>query len=35
MGRDDQLATSPKLLDISYKYYGFNADLIEAINEWY
>ena len=31
-GRDDQIATSAKLLDIMYKFYGFNADLIEASN---
>ena len=31
-GRDDQITTSVKLLDIMHKSYGFNADLIEAIN---
>ena len=31
-GWDDQINTSAKLLDIMYKYYGFNADLIEVIN---
>ena len=31
-GRDNQIATSAKLLDITYKCYGFNADLIETIN---
>ena len=30
-GRDDQICTSAKLLDITYKSYGFLADLIEAI----
>ena len=29
--RDDQITTSAKLLDILYKSYGYNADLIEAI----
>ena len=29
---DDLIATSAKLLDITYKSYGFSADLIEAIN---
>ena len=32
MGRDNQIATSAKLLDIMYESYGFNADLIEPIN---
>ena len=32
VGRDDQITTSAKLLDIMHKSYGFNADLIEAIN---
>ena len=32
MGRDDQITTSAKLLDITHKSYGSNADLIEAIN---
>ena len=31
-GRDDQIPTSAKLLDIMYKSYEFIADLIEAIN---
>ena len=31
-GRDDQIATSAKLFDITHEYYGFNANLIEAIN---
>ena len=31
MGRDDQIATSAKLLDIMHKSYGFSADLIETI----
>ena len=30
-GRDDQFATSAKLLDIMYEPFGFNADLIETI----
>ena len=25
--RDDKIATSAKLLDISYEFYGFSADL--------
>ena len=29
--RDDQVTTSAKLLDIMHWYYGFNADLVEAI----
>ena len=32
MGRDDQIATSAKLLDITHESYGFNADLLEIIN---
>ena len=32
IGRDDQITTSAKLLDIAHKSYGSNADLIEAIN---
>ena len=32
MGRDDQITTIAKLLDITHESYGFNADLIEAIN---
>ena len=32
VGRDDQIATSAKLLDITHKSYGVNADLIETIN---
>ena len=31
-GRDVQIVSSAKLLDITYEPYGFNADLIEAIN---
>ena len=31
MGRDDKIATSAKLLDVTYQSYGFSADLIEAI----
>ena len=31
-GRDDQITTSAKSLDITHKSYRFNADLIEAIN---
>ena len=31
-GRDDQVATSAKLLDITYESYGFSSDLIETIN---
>ena len=31
-GRVDQITTNAKLLDIMQKSYGFNADLIEAIN---
>ena len=31
-GRDDQITTSAKLLDITNEFYGFNADLLEAIN---
>ena len=30
--RDDQIATSAKLLDITHAPYGFNADLIDTIN---
>ena len=30
--RSKQITTSAKLLDIAHKSYGFNADLIEAIN---
>ena len=30
VGRDDKIITSAKLLDITYKSYGFSADLIEA-----
>ena len=30
--RDNQIATSAKLLDITYESYGFSADLIETIN---
>ena len=28
VGWDDQISTSAKLLDITYKSYGFNADLL-------
>ena len=31
-GTDNQIATSAKLCDIMHESYGFNADLIEAIN---
>ena len=31
-GREDQIAASAKLLDITHKSYGFSADLIETIN---
>ena len=31
-GRDDQISTSAKLLDITDESYGFITDLIEAIN---
>ena len=31
-GRDNQIATSAKLLDITHESYGFNTNLIEAIN---
>ena len=31
-GRDEQITTSAKLLGITHESYGFNADLIEAIN---
>ena len=31
-GRDDQIATSAKLLDIMHESYEFSIDLIEAIN---
>ena len=31
-GRDDQIATNAKLLDIMLESYGFSGDLIEAIN---
>ena len=31
-GRDDQIATSAKLLDFMLESYGFSVDLIEAIN---
>ena len=30
VGKDDQIATIAKLLDILHKSYGFNADQIEA-----
>ena len=28
---DNQIATSAKLLDVKYKFYGFSGDLIEII----
>ena len=31
-GRNNKIATSAKLLNITYNSYGFTADLIEAIN---
>ena len=31
-GRDDLIATNATLLNIKYELYGFNGDLIEAIN---
>ena len=31
-GRDEQIATRAKLLNIKYKFYGFSGDLIETIN---
>ena len=31
-GKDDQIATSAKLLDIKYNFYGFSGDLIETVN---
>ena len=31
-GRDDQIATSTRLLSIKYEFYGFSGDLIETIN---
>ena len=31
-GRDDQIAISAKLLDITHRSYGFSVDLIETIN---
>ena len=31
-GRNVQIVSSAKLLDITYEPYGSNADLIEAIN---
>ena len=30
-GRDDQIATSTRLLSIKYEFYGFSGDLIETI----
>ena len=32
VGRDDQIATSTRLLSIKYEFYGFSGDLIETIN---
>ena len=34
-GRDDQIATSAKLLDIMHESYGFNADLIRLVTNEY
>ena len=31
-GRDDQIATNAKLLDITYESYGFSTDLLVIIN---
>ena len=31
MGKDDQIVTSAKLLDIMHESYGFSADLIGAL----
>ena len=31
-GRDDQIAINAKLLDNTYQFYGFSADLIEIID---
>ena len=31
-GRDDHVATSAKLLDITYESYEFSGDLLETIN---
>ena len=31
-GGDDSIATSTKLLNIKYKFYGFSADVRETIN---
>ena len=31
-GRNHQIATNAKLFDIMHEFYGFNAELIEAIN---
>ena len=32
LDKDDQIATSAKLLDITYESYGFSGDIIETIN---
>ena len=32
LGKDDHIATSAKLLDITYESYGFSGDIIETIN---
>ena len=32
VGRDDQITTHAKLLDIMYNSYGFNANPIDTIN---
>ena len=31
-GRNHQIATNAKLFDITHEFYGFNAELTEAIN---
>ena len=33
-GRDNQIATHAKSLNIKYKFYGFSGDLVETINYW-
>ena len=32
-GRDNQITTCTKLLNIKHKFYGFSVDLIETINK--
>ena len=32
LGRDAQITTCTKLLDIKYEFYGFSGDLMETIN---